>query len=66
MGDVNLQEIIRLNGDTFSSAEVLAAVKRAATEIERLRTLVLDACEVFDELGGVGKAEFPLPGPVLP
>ena len=38
-----LRKIYRLKGDTYSSAEVLGAVNRAADEIERLRAVLLEA-----------------------
>jgi hypothetical protein len=33
----DLQKIIRCNGDTYSSYEVMGLLKQAAAEIERLR-----------------------------
>lgn len=39
MADIldDLRKVVRLNGDTYSSAEVIGLVGRAADEIERLR-----------------------------
>lgn len=34
----SLHELIKLNGDTYSSAEVMGIVRRSAAEIERLQS----------------------------
>lgn len=45
MADIleDLRSVQRLQGDTFSSAEVLGMVGRAADEIERLRSFLTNA-----------------------
>jgi hypothetical protein len=53
MADIlsELQTIIRLNGDTYSSAEVVAVMKRAAVEIERIQWALEEIIQAADTDG---------------
>lgn len=48
---VDLQAVIRLNGDTYSSAEVLGMVGRAADELMGLRLQIKEGCEAARNFG---------------
>lgn len=44
----DMRKVVKLNGDTYSSAEVIGMVSRAADEIEGLQAQIEDACKVFE------------------